>query len=131
MSQSHTETLVNNLKGVYDSIPTPSFGRDSHMYQIVIQRLRAKLISIQHKKIARWNVRKLHQNGKLENVIKEVDRIKFNILGLAEVRWTGAGSMKLDSTTLIYPGAHALERGVDPLRCNNGVKSDFRQIICS
>ncbi|GFO03127.1 craniofacial development protein 2 [Plakobranchus ocellatus] len=42
-------------------------------------------------------------------------RIKLNILGLAEVRWTEAGSMKLDGKTLIYSGGHTHERGVDIL----------------
>ncbi|GFN95512.1 craniofacial development protein 2 [Plakobranchus ocellatus] len=35
----------------------------------------------------------------------------LNILGLAEVRWTGAGSMKLGSKILIYSGGHTHERG--------------------
>ncbi|GFO08930.1 craniofacial development protein 2 [Plakobranchus ocellatus] len=38
--------------------------------------------------------------------------MKLHILGLAEVRWTGAGSMKLGSKTLIYSGGHTHERGV-------------------
>ncbi|GFO01569.1 craniofacial development protein 2-like [Plakobranchus ocellatus] len=38
--------------------------------------------------------------------------MNLNILGLAEVRWTGAGSMKLGSKTLIYSGGHTHERGV-------------------
>ncbi|GFO16449.1 craniofacial development protein 2-like [Plakobranchus ocellatus] len=41
-----------------------------------------------------------------------MERMKLNILGLAEIRWTGAGSMKLGSKTLIYSGAHPHERGV-------------------
>ncbi|GFO45128.1 craniofacial development protein 2-like [Plakobranchus ocellatus] len=65
-------------------------------------------------KIATWNVRTLHQKGKLENVVKEMERMTLNIVGLAEVRWTGAGSMKLGSKTLhvIYSGGHTHERGV-------------------
>ncbi|GFO12658.1 craniofacial development protein 2-like protein [Plakobranchus ocellatus] len=38
--------------------------------------------------------------------------MNLNILRLAEVRWTGAGSMKLGSKTLIYSGGHTHERGV-------------------
>ncbi|GFO19099.1 craniofacial development protein 2-like [Plakobranchus ocellatus] len=63
-------------------------------------------------KIATWNVRTLHQKVKLENVVKEMERMNLNILGLAEVRWTGAGSMKLGSKTLIYSGGHTHERGI-------------------
>ncbi|GFO50452.1 craniofacial development protein 2 [Plakobranchus ocellatus] len=63
-------------------------------------------------KIATWNVRTLQQKGKLENVVKEMERMKLNILGLAEVRRKGAGSMKLGRKTLIYSGGHTHERGV-------------------
>ncbi|GFN80053.1 craniofacial development protein 2-like [Plakobranchus ocellatus] len=38
--------------------------------------------------------------------------MKLNILGLAEVRWKGAGSMKLGRNLLIYSGGHTNERGV-------------------
>ncbi|GFN81333.1 endonuclease exonuclease phosphatase domain containing protein [Plakobranchus ocellatus] len=38
--------------------------------------------------------------------------MKLNILGLAEVGWTWAGSMKLGSKTLIYSRGHIHERGV-------------------
>ncbi|GFO45809.1 endonuclease exonuclease phosphatase domain containing protein [Plakobranchus ocellatus] len=41
-----------------------------------------------------------------------MERIKLNILGLAEVRWTGTDSMKLWGKTLIYSGGHTHERGV-------------------
>ncbi|GFN93887.1 craniofacial development protein 2-like protein [Plakobranchus ocellatus] len=39
-------------------------------------------------------------------------RLKLNILGLAEVRWTGAGSTKLASKTLIFSGGHTHVRGI-------------------
>ncbi|GFN86026.1 craniofacial development protein 2-like [Plakobranchus ocellatus] len=42
-----------------------------------------------------------------------MERMKLNILGLAEVRWKGAGSMKLGSKSLIYSGGLRYERGVD------------------
>ncbi|GFO15252.1 craniofacial development protein 2-like protein [Plakobranchus ocellatus] len=41
-----------------------------------------------------------------------MDRIKLNILDLAEVRWTRAGSMKLGGKTLIYSGGQTHERGI-------------------
>ncbi|GFO06310.1 craniofacial development protein 2-like [Plakobranchus ocellatus] len=48
----------------------------------------------------------------MENVIQEMDRIKLNILGLAEIRRKGTVSLKLGSKTLIYSGGHTHERGV-------------------
>ncbi|GFO16490.1 endonuclease exonuclease phosphatase domain containing protein [Plakobranchus ocellatus] len=41
-----------------------------------------------------------------------MERMKLNILELAEIRWTGASSMKLGSKTIIYSGRHTHERGV-------------------
>ncbi|GFO25050.1 craniofacial development protein 2-like [Plakobranchus ocellatus] len=88
MCKNHTQTLVNNVKQVYDSNPNPSFGRDSHVQQVAPGRhpVSARKSNIdQISKIATWNVRTLHQKGKLENFIKEMDRINFSILGLTEI----------------------------------------------
>lgn len=38
--------------------------------------------------IGTWNVRTLNQEGKLENLIKEMSRLKIDILGVAETHWT-------------------------------------------
>ncbi|KAG1673509.1 Craniofacial development protein 2 [Nymphon striatum] len=62
-------------------------------------------------KIATWNVRTLYQKGKLDNVNQEMDRMNLNILGLSEVRWTGAGSQKINNKTFIYSGGTKHERG--------------------
>ena len=53
-------------------------------------------------KIARWNVRTMHQVGKLQNVKEEAIRLKVDILGLAEVRWLSSG--KLVSEDLLSLG---------------------------
>ena len=42
-------------------------------------------------KLGTWNVRRMCQNGKFEEVEKEMKRINLSILGLSEVRWTGTG----------------------------------------
>ncbi|GFO29987.1 hypothetical protein PoB_005649200 [Plakobranchus ocellatus] len=86
MNQNHTETLVINVKGVCDSNPNLSFGRDSHVQQVAPGRhpATARKISIdQASKIATWNVRTLHQKGKFKNFIEKMDRIKLKIQGLA------------------------------------------------
>ncbi|GFO43124.1 craniofacial development protein 2-like protein [Plakobranchus ocellatus] len=116
MSQNHTETLVNNVEGFVIPVQTPlsaGIAMCSRWLQVVIQRLLEKLTLIKYKKNSKWNVRTLHQKGKLEIVIKEMDRVKLNILGLAEIRWTGAGSMELGSKTQIYSEGHTNEKGVD------------------
>ncbi|GFO09607.1 endonuclease exonuclease phosphatase domain containing protein [Plakobranchus ocellatus] len=81
-----------------------------------------KINTNQTSKIVTWNVCKLHQKGKLENVVKEMDRIKLNILRLAEERWTEAGSMKPGSKThLLRETTH--ERGVGILFDKTTAKS--------
>ena len=53
---------------------------NSHLYQ-----------NSKNKKVARkigtWNVRTLLKPEKLANVTKEMERVKIDILGLAETRW--------------------------------------------
>ena len=41
--------------------------------------------------IGTWNVRTLHQCGKVQELEHELKRYKWDILGLSEVRWTGVG----------------------------------------
>ena len=52
----------------------------------VIQQQKLKTL-----RIGTWNVRTLFQNGKLDDVIQEMERIKIVTLGIAEVRWTQKG----------------------------------------
>ena len=42
-----------------------------------------------------WNIRSLNQ-GKLEVVKQEMARVKVNILGISELRWTGMGEFNSD-----------------------------------
>jgi len=43
-------------------------------------------------KIATWNVRSLIKDGKLENVLKEMERMKLNILGVSDTQWRESGN---------------------------------------
>jgi len=38
-------------------------------------------------KIATWNVRSLVKDGKLKNILKEMERMKLNILGVSNTQW--------------------------------------------
>ena len=40
-----------------------------------------------------WNVQTLYQIGKTANVTREFRNYNLDILGLSEVRWTGAGTI--------------------------------------
>lgn len=41
--------------------------------------------------IGTWNVRTLYACGKVKELTHELGRYRWDILGLAEVRWTGCG----------------------------------------
>jgi len=46
--------------------------------------------------LGRWNVRTLYATGKLKKLCYEMDRYRWNVLGLCEVRWSGAGKVGRD-----------------------------------
>ena len=45
--------------------------------------------------IGTWNVRSMNQ-GKLEVVKQEMQRVNANILGISELKWTGLGEFNSD-----------------------------------
>ena len=116
MTENPIRMKHNDVKGVCVSDPNPSSGRDCCEQQAAPGRQQASVCRINTKKkplkIATWNVRALNQDGKLENVIQEMDRMNLNVLGLAEVRWKGAGSVIVDNKTMIYSGGKKHEKGV-------------------
>ena len=63
-------------------------------------------------RIATWNVRTLYQPGKLENVKQEMKRLKVNVMGVCETRWTDSGSFTSDGFTVLFSGNDKHERGV-------------------
>eukprot|EP00794_Sanderia_malayensis_P015552 gene15552-17137_t len=63
-------------------------------------------------RIATWNVRTLYQDGNIENLIQEVEEMRLDITGIAEVRWTDAGIMAKDDYTIMYSGGEEHRNGV-------------------
>ena len=51
-----------------------------------------------------WNVRTLSQPGTLELLTRQMDRCRVNILGIAELRWSGKGHFSTDDHTIYYSG---------------------------
>ena len=62
-------------------------------------------------RVGTWNVRTMSK-GKLENVIREMVRNRVNVMGLSEVRWTGAGVIESEEVkeTMNY-GRHDKDDG--------------------
>ena len=59
-------------------------------------------------RIGIWNVRSMNQ-GKLE-VVKRMARVKGNILGFRELKWTGMGEFNSDDHYIYYCGQESLRR---------------------
>ena len=64
-------------------------------------------------KIGTWNVRTLAQSGKLENVKQEMERMKVDLMGIAEMRWKNDGKLVSGDHTVLYSGPEEkCEKGV-------------------
>ena len=58
--------------------------------------------------IGTWNVRSMNQ-GKLEVVKQEMARVKIDILGISQLKWTGMGKFNSDDHYIYYCGQESLE----------------------
>ena len=58
--------------------------------------------------IGTWNVRSMSQ-GKLEVVKQEMARVKVDILGISEPKWTGMGEFNSDDHYIYYCGQESLK----------------------
>ena len=56
-----------------------------------------------------WNVRSMNQ-GKLEVVKQEMARVKINILGISELKWTGMGEFNSDDHYIYYCRQESLRK---------------------
>ena len=52
----------------------------------------------------------IHEQGKLEVVKQEVARVKIDILGISELKWTGMGEFNSDNHYIYYCGEESLRR---------------------
>ena len=48
--------------------------------------------------------------GKLEVVKQEMARVKIDILGISELKWTGMGELNSDDHYIYYRGQESLRR---------------------
>ena len=57
--------------------------------------------------IGTWNVRSMNQ-GKLEVVKQEMERVNVDILGISKLKWTGMGEFNSDGHYIYYCGQESL-----------------------
>ncbi|GFN81070.1 craniofacial development protein 2-like protein [Plakobranchus ocellatus] len=112
MSINTNQRKGNDVKGWSANGRLASSGRDRHVQQVTPDRHPATVRKLKPNiKIATWNVRTMLQKGKLDNIKKEMERLKMNILGVSEVRWSGAGKIKSGKYEMYYSSAEH-QRGV-------------------
>ena len=70
--------------------------------------------------IGTWNVRSMNQS-KLEVVKQEIARVKVNILGISELKWTGMGEFNSDDHYIYYCGQGSLRRNGVAIMVNKRV----------
>ena len=58
--------------------------------------------------IGTWNVRSMNQ-GKLDVVKQEISRVKVDILGISELKWTGMGELTQMTVIPTTVGRNPLE----------------------
>ena len=59
--------------------------------------------------------------GKLEVVKQEMVRVKFDILGISELTWTGTGEFNSDDHYIYYCGQESLKRNGVAIMVNKRV----------
>uniref|UniRef100_A0A8D8W5N2 Craniofacial development protein 2 n=2 Tax=Cacopsylla melanoneura TaxID=428564 RepID=A0A8D8W5N2_9HEMI len=74
------------------------------------QKLRYK----KETRICTWNVKTMAKEGKIYNAIQEMERMKIDIMGIAEMRWPASGEMQIKDHKVFYSGKDngAHENGV-------------------
>ena len=72
--------------------------------------------------VGTWIARSMNQ-GKLEVVKQEMERININILGISELKWTGMGEFNSDDHYIYYCGQESLRRNGVSLILSKGVQN--------
>ena len=88
--------------------------------------------------IGTWNVRSLRASGKLEELAYEMDRYRYNIIGLCETRWKNIGEASTNEGHKLYFSGNKEkhERGVgflvhkDTMKAVMGCRPVSDRIIC-
>ncbi|XP_063591304.1 uncharacterized protein LOC134768405 [Penaeus indicus] len=111
MAIQFNQNSNNDVKGSF--LEATASGRVRHEPQVTPDRHQATALKNKHLlKITTWNARTMNIAGKLENIKEEMNRLYINIMGISEMRWTGAGAISSENHKIIYSGGEQHERGV-------------------
>ena len=72
--------------------------------------------------IGTWNVRSTNQ-GRLEVIKQEVERVNIDILGISELTWTGMREFSSDDHYIYYCGQESLRRNGVAMMVNKRVQN--------
>ena len=61
--------------------------------------------------------------GKLEVVKQEMERVNIDILGISELKWTGVGEFNSDDHSIYYCGQESLRRNGVTIMVNKRVQN--------
>ena len=62
--------------------------------------------------VATWNVRTMTPHGSMEQITREAERLRIDVLGIAETHWMGNGREKDGRWELFYSGGDTRYAGV-------------------
>ena len=108
---------VNGNSSMITAVVAP--GQEGYVRQVAPDRHQETVNSSRLLKVATWNVRSLYRAGSMNNVMREMERMKIDILGLSEVRWPGVGSLEEEGITFVYSGGNSAARGVGIMMSRN------------
>ena len=94
------------------SYPATADGSTRHVQRVPGSRNRITARSTCCCKLATWNVNTMYKTGRLENLKKEAKRMKLDVVGGSEVRWTGSGNLNSGGWSFYYSGGVRHKAGV-------------------
>lgn len=112
MDQSHRRNNPNDVNGRSADADAASSGRDGYAPQVTPVRHQATVSTKQLIRVATWNVNTLYQLGKYDNLKQEMARMRLDVVGVSEVRWTGVGQCGGGGVEFVYSGGEEHQRGV-------------------
>ena len=71
----------------------------------------------------------VHESRHLEVVKEEMARVKIDILGISELKWTGMGEFNSDDHYIYYCGQESLRRNGVAIIVNKTVEMQYLDVI--